>query len=243
MTFQIDRNYLVGLLLLLLSDVVSAASVQIPWIWDQANPPPGTLHAAILTQHLLLKDNSLLHRGRATKPNISGPIRITPVLHVQVDVFSPTSVPNNFHDEIINAMLDAAAASTSGWVQLDYEARPNQRIFYRALVHDIKKALPNNIKLSVTALAWWCRSAAWLDELDADEVVPMFFRMGKDSERLNIILDESPNQLHKSCRASTAGFAIQEPPSTEILSRYNKVYWFDYSRWKGNAQWPPAAKL
>ena len=230
-------------MLLLFSDAVSATSVQIPWVWDQANPPSGVLHVAILTQHIMLKGNSLLHRGRATKPSISESIRITPVLHIQIDVFSPTNVSKDFHDEIINAMLDAAVSSTSGWVQLDYEARPNQRIFYKILVHDIKMALPKNVKLSVTALAWWCRSATWLDELDADEVVPMFFRMGKDSERLNTILDESPHQLHKSCRASTAGFAVQEPPSTEILSRYNKVYWFDYSRWKGNTQWPPAAKL
>lgn len=184
----------------------------------------------------------MLRRGRQTAPATSAAMLITPVVHVEVDLLHPPAVPVEFHDEIVGSVLKAAAASTSGWVQLDYEARPSHRVFYRKLVHDIKMALPPEIKLSVTALAWWCRSNAWLDGLEADEIVPMFFRMGKDSQRMNQLLANSPRSFHSRCSAKTAGFAVQEPPPPDIQQRYFKVYWFDYRGWKGENRWPPKTK-
>ena len=61
------------------------------------------------------------------------------------------------------------------------EARPSQRETYLRLVKQIRTTLPTDVRLSVTALAWWCRSDAWMDTLAADEVVPMYFRMGRDA--------------------------------------------------------------
>ncbi|MBC7786285.1 MAG: hypothetical protein H7Z18_02255 [Methylophilaceae bacterium] len=101
-----------------------------------------------------------------------------PLVHVEFDIFKPPPAPTNLHDDILNAVLIAASQSTSGWVQLDCEARTSHRLFYKTLVHDIKVALPHHIKLSVTALAWWCNSKDWLNDLKADGVVPMFFAWG-----------------------------------------------------------------
>jgi hypothetical protein len=129
-------------------------------------------------------------------------------------------------------VLAAARASTSGWVQLDLEARPSQRDDYRALVARLRARLPAATRLSVTALAWWCRAPAWLDGLAADEVVPMFFRMGRDNQALRTIVADSPQTLHPLCRAASAGFSRQEPFAAAVVARYRHVYWFDEKGWR-----------
>jgi hypothetical protein len=218
------------LLFALLLPAASCAQ-QIAWLWDGAALPAWSQpEAAVLQRHILLSGDSALTRprSRAGWPPAS---RITPVVHVEVSTINPAVDIESRRAMIVRAMHEAADASTSGWVQLDMEAKPSQRLFYRSLVRQLRKELPPQIKLSVTALAWWCRSPAWLDDLGADEVVPMFFRMGKDSARLRDIIEHSPATLHASCR-NVAGFSPQEPFVSAVTARYRKTYWFDRYAWK-----------
>lgn len=158
--------------------------------------------------------------------------RVTPVLHVEVSTVNPPLNIETSRAPIVAAMLRAASRSSSGRVQLDMEAKPSQRDFYRSLVRDVRAALPADIALSVTALAWWCRSPAWLDGLAADEVVPMFFRMGKDGPALRELIAHAPQSLHPRCRSGSAGFSPQEPFPEQVSGRYRRTYWFDYHAWK-----------
>jgi len=207
----------------------AAWAQQIAWLWDGAALPAWSQQeAAVLHRHILLSGDSALTRPRAGWPPAS---HIIPVVHVEVSTIKPPIDIESRRAMILRAMHEAADVSTSGWVQLDMEARPSQRLFYRSLVRQLRDELPPHIKLSVTALAWWCRSPAWLDDLHADEVVPMFFRMGKDSARLRDVIEHSPATLHASCR-NAAGFSPQEPFTAQVTARYRKTYWFDRYAWK-----------
>lgn len=222
---------LVFLIFALLSP--AALAQQAAWLWDEARLPVWSTHeAAVLQRHILLSGDDILLRPRKRWPALPPATLITPVLHVEVSTVNPPTHIESSRAIIVSALLDAAARSSSGWVQLDMEAKPSQRMFYRSLVRDIRAALPSRIKLSVTALAWWCRSPAWLDDLAADEVVPMFFRMGKDSAAMRAVLEQSPDTLHPSCRAHSAGFSPQEPFARAVAERYAKNYWFDRYAWK-----------
>lgn len=213
----------------------TACAQQIAWLWDGAVLPAWSQpEAAVLQRHILLSGDTALTRLRSGNGNRAGwppASRITPVVHVEVSTVKPPIDIESRRAMIVRAIHEAADASTSGWVQLDMEAKPSQRLFYRSLVRQLRSELPPQIKLSVTALAWWCRSPAWLDDLGADEVVPMFFRMGKDSARLRDIVEHSPATLHTSCR-NVAGFSPQEPFASSVTARYNKTYWFDRYAWK-----------
>lgn len=157
-----------------------------------------------------------------------------PVVHVEIDPVRPPRTLRHAEATVLAAMRSAARASTSGWVQLDLEARPSHRADYRALVQHVRGALPATMRLSVTALGWWCRSEAWLDGLPADEVVPMFFRMGRDNAALRTIVTARPELLHPACRAGAAGFSRQEPYPRQVTVRYRRTYWFDERGWKEN---------
>lgn len=211
----------------------AAQAQAVAWLWDEALLPAwSTPEAAVLHRHILLTGDTARTRPRMRRPAMPATTRVTPVLHVEVSTVNPPQDIEASRAMIVRALLDAAADSSSGWVQLDMEAKPSQREFYRSLVKQLRGALPPQIKLSVTALAWWCRSPAWLDGLAADEVVPMFFRMGRDSDTMRAIVEQSPATLHASCRAGSAGFSPQEPFAPQVAARYHKSYWFDRNAWK-----------
>jgi hypothetical protein len=228
---------LILLPLLMLCTTVLAQPVA--WLWDNAALPPWSIaEAAVLQRHILLSGDSATTRQRMVAPHLPGGTRVTPVVHVEVSIIHPPRHIELQAPLILQAMREAAQASTSGWVQLDMEAHPSQRQFYRDLVRQLRAALPADIRLSVTALAWWCRSPAWLDDLAADEVVPMFFRMGRDSDAMRTLLEQSPQSLHARCRTGSAGFSPQEPVAASITERYRKTYWFDRRAWRQTGDTP-----
>lgn len=187
---------------------------------------------AVVDRHVWLAGDKVLVRPGARPRALARATAVIPVVHVEIDALHPPTGLRQAEPVVLDAMRAAARATTSGWVQLDLEARPSQRVDYLALVRHIRAALPPDVKLSVTALAWWCRSNAWLDGLQADEVVPMFFRMGRDNAPLRELVAHRPAALHPLCRAGSAGFSRQEAFTGEVAARYRRTYWFDETGWK-----------
>jgi hypothetical protein len=209
----------------------------IAWLWKDAPVPAFSRAAvAVVDRHIWLAGDKVLVRPGARPRALAraGGVApaVIPVVHVEIDPLRPPTGLRPAEPVVLDAMQAAARATTSGWVQLDLEARPSQRLDYRALVQHIRAALPHTVKLSVTALAWWCRSGAWLDGLPADEVVPMFFRMGRDNALLRALVAQHPGTLHPACRAGSAGFSRQEAFTSEVTARYRRTYWFDETGWK-----------
>jgi hypothetical protein len=205
----------------------------IAWLWKDAPIPAFSRAAvAVVDRHVWLAGDKVLVRPGARPRALARETLVIPVVHVEIDPLHPPAGLRQAAPSVLDAMRSAARASTSGWVQLDLEARPSQRADYRDLVRDIRAALPHAVKLSVTALAWWCRSGAWLDGLAADEVVPMYFRMGRDQTALREIVARRPATLHPLCRAGSAGFSRQEAFPREVAARYRRTYWFDETGWK-----------
>lgn len=214
------------------TDIVPQKSQRIAWAWDEAQVPDWSMrHVAVVVRHILLRDQAVLQRPRTSSPKIAATTLVTPVVHVEISSVHPPVDITQSRPLIVKAMRQAAHMSTSGWVQLDMEARPSQRDYYKELVREIRSVLPAEVKLSVTALAWWCRSDQWFNDLAADEIVPMFFRMGADSSAMRQTLESGAERMHPTCRTGVAGFSRQEPVPAVVLQRYSKTYWFDNQRW------------
>jgi len=79
--------------------------------------------------------------------------------------------------EIIATARQTRSASV---IQVDFDARQSQREFYRKVLVDLRRRLPEEVPISITALASWCAGDDWISGLPVDEAVPMFFRMGPD---------------------------------------------------------------
>jgi hypothetical protein len=107
-------------------------------------------------------------------------------------------------------------------LQVDFDAVASERAFYRALLTELRRLLPAQIPLSITALASWCEADGWMSGLPVAEAVPMLFRMGPDRY--------SPGSDFRDdlCRSSV-GISTDELPSRIPSGR--RVYVFDPRAW------------
>lgn len=95
-------------------------------------------------------------------------------------------------------------------VQIDFDVVVSERDFYKSLVKDLRKNLPENTPLSITALASWCVGDRWFGEMPVDEAVPMAFRMGADDHSIRDFLAKENDWREPLCKGSY-GVALDEP--------------------------------
>ena len=115
-------------------------------------------------------------------------------------------------------------------IQIDFDATSSERDFYRALLHDVRAKLPDNLALSMTALASFCVGDRWLCDLPVDEAVPMIFRMGADDRTIKNFLSSGEDFREPLCQKSY-GIAVDEPLDIQFKPG-RRVYVFNDRSWK-----------
>lgn len=118
--------------------------------------------------------------------------------------------------------------------QIDFDAVESQTDFYKKLVISVREQLSKDIRLSVTALVSWCTSNnPWFVDLPLDEVVPMFFRLGKDENLYWQKIKDGSLKLNLVCQKSV-GVATDEPMPNKVYLENKPIYIFN------NVYWSPA---
>jgi len=105
-----------------------------------------------------------------------------------------------------------------------------QRAFFIDAIAALRRRLAD-APLSVTALASWCLNESWTGQIAADEVVPMFFRMGYDGRRARSRFANGGDFRAAPCRTSI-GIATDELPPALPAGR--RVYVFNPHRWNAD---------
>jgi hypothetical protein len=105
----------------------------------------------------------------------------------------------------------------------------SEREFYRQLLEDLRRELPDTVPLSITALASFCVGDRWLSDLPVDEAVPMVFRMGMDSDRIKNMLTTGNDFREGLCRRSY-GVSLDEPVTT-TFEKQRRIYVFNSRSW------------
>lgn len=218
--------------------VAAEAPADAAWVWDHQQPPRAASAWALTVVRLQLSADGVQAQPRRQVPAGAQAVAITPVVHVEPLPRGRGELLPAQRATIVQWVRRAAAGSTSGWVQLDFEAKPGQRESYRELMREVRAALPKTLKLSATVLAWQCRSSAWIDGLAADEVVPMLFRLGADRERWREEARDGGRGWQPRCRQEAIGLAPQETPPAEWQSHWPRRYWFNLLP-GARVAWPP----
>jgi Protein of unknown function (DUF3142) len=117
-------------------------------------------------------------------------------------------------------------------LQIDFDAMESQRGFYLAGLRNLRGRLPENIRLSITALASWCLEDRWMQACGlarvVDEAVPMLFRMGSERARVCKTLAQSDFEEHLA--QGSYGLSTDEP--LPRLRRGRRCYVFHPGPWK-----------
>jgi len=199
------------------------------WTWNRDDDlrflPPGAGVAAVRVSVEIEHD---VVRVRANNGTWTAPAEafVLPVVHV--DAFERWHPALNAaqEDALVAAIVSAGEGSPSGALQLDFEATPGQRAFYRRVLARVRERLPSEW-ISITALASWCMDDRWTAGLPVDDVVAMAFRLGRDApvrRRAIAALERWP-----AVDCSSTGIAADEPglrpPAHRTLFLFSPSPW------------------
>ncbi len=130
------------------------------------------------------------------------------------------------------ALVLAQAAQQPGLraLQIDFDATRSQRAFYAGVLTGLRAQMPAGMPLSITALLSWCAAGPgpgdWMATLPIDEAVPMFFRLGGNSNPRG---NKSGYPLRDPrCRGSVG---ISSDESWPSLDPHRRVYLFAPRPW------------
>jgi len=195
------------------------------WAWERYDDlrflDPRSTGVAFLAATVRLDSGGAVWKGRAQSLRLAPGTRLLPVVRIEGAL-----VPDK--SDMVRRLADVARTHGNDGLQIDWDAPVSARPAYRALLADVRQALPDSVPLSVTALASWCTGDCWLERAPVDEVVPMLFRMGADERRVRYDLARRGEFACRACR-NAVGLSTDEKEWPSLSER--RVYLFHPGPW------------
>jgi hypothetical protein len=201
------------------------------WAWDRDDDlrflDISDTGVAFLAATLTLRGEGVVLAARHNPLALpEGAIRVA-VVHVESDRDAPPAQSGEQLRRFVAALAAVSDEVPHRVLQVDYEAVASQQAFFIDAIAALRRRLPG-AAVSVTALASWCFNESWTGRLEADEVVPMLFRMGYDGRRVRAHFENGGDFRGAECRSSL-GIATDELPSA--LPPGRRIYVFSPRRW------------
>ena len=205
------------------------------WAWerpeDLAFLDPQRFGVAFLAQTLTLKDGEVVYSPRHQPLKLPPGVKLIAVTRIESQKITRehVDVTDNLRKQLVEHIRNTLQLNNVSVIQVDFDAATSERTFYGQLLQDLRRELPDNVPLSMTALASFCVGDRWLKDLPVDEAVPMVFRMGTDSDRIKNLLTSGGDFRETLCRRSY-GVALDEPVITSF-DKQRRVYVFNARSW------------
>jgi hypothetical protein len=200
------------------------------WAWERREDlrsiNPQRIAVAYLDQTLTI---GLIVESQPRRSVFALPATATRIPVVRIET-APNGILNDFNRaQTVRAILASANEPGIAALQIDFDATRSQRPFYRDLLFDVRRQMPANLPLSITALASWCSHDDWIHDLPIDEAVPMLFRMEPDRRH-------APNaddfRIREPLCAFSAGVSTSEPWPSQLAGK--RVYIFPDNGWRND---------
>lgn len=205
----------------------------IVWAWERPEKldfiNPREMGVAYLARTIYLRDERVLVRPRLQPLDVPAGTILIAVARIESDRHAPPRLSTAQLTRTAETIAEMSRTASVAAVQIDFDAGISERDFYRALLLDLRRRLPQGMPLTITALASWCTHDDWLSGLPVDEAVPMLFRMGVDRPQINAFLKTGEQFRPRVCRTS-AGISTDE--ALEALPVSNlRLYVFHPRPW------------
>jgi hypothetical protein len=202
------------------------------WAWERPTDlrfiNPEKIGVAFLARTIRLRSGEVVVRPRLQPLNLPDGTRVIAVARVETDSVNKPGLSDQQRQRLAAAIVEMAKLPGVSHLQIDFDATLTERTFYRDVIVEVRRRLPETISLSITALASWCTYDNWLSHLPIDEAVPMLFRMAGDGKQIANRLDAGEDFIAPPCRHSY-GISTDEPRSN--LSSARRLYVFNPDPW------------
>jgi hypothetical protein len=206
------------------------------WAWERPTDlrfiDPKETGVAFLAQTIRLHEDQLEIRPRLQSLNLPDGTKVVAVVRVETDAVKRPSLSTAQREQLAQAIAGMTRLPNVSSIQIDFDATKSERAFYRDVIVDVRRRLPGDISLSITALASWCNYDDWISDLPIDEAVPMLFRMAGDGKQIARGLAVGDDFIASPCRLSY-GISTDEPRSG--LASARRLYVFNPDPWTPDA--------
>lgn len=176
----------------------------------------------------------LLVHAQPRRNALALPSSLTRIPVVRIET-APGAILNDWNrTQTVRAILASAHEPGIAALQIDFDATRSQRSFYRDLLFELRRQMPANLPLSITALASWCSYDDWLGGLPIDEAVPMLFRMEPDHRRAQPNANDF--RISEPLCQSSVGISTTESWPSQLAGK--RIYVFADNGWHSDT---PAA--
>ncbi len=202
------------------------------WAWERPTDltfiDPSKIAVAFLARTIHLRGDEVVTRPRLQPLKLPEGVAVIAVARVESDATKKPELSNEQGGKLVASITEMASLPNVSSIQIDFDATKTERRFYREVIIEVRRRLPVQIGLSMTALASWCMDDDWLSDLPIDEAVPMLFRMAADGKQIANRLDAGEDFTIPLCRQSY-GVSTDEPRAR--LSSWRRLYVFSPDPW------------
>ena len=205
------------------------------WAWERPEDleflDPKRFGVAFLAQTLVLRGDHVDFSPRRQPLKVLPATKLIAVTRIESSKTTGEQADLNSaqKERLVELILKTRELKNISAIQIDYDAAVSEREFYRGLLQDLRNKLPDNVPLSMTALASFCLGDRWLADLPVDEAVPMIFRMGTDDKRIKSFLAGGGDFAEPLCRKSY-GITLDEPLEMKFQAS-RRLYVFNVRAW------------
>lgn len=189
------------------------------WAWESPQDlgfvNPREAGVAFLARTVLLGDGQAKIRPRFQPLHVPAGTALMAVVRIESQGAALPAV-----QAVCSLVSEVAALAGVRGVQIDFDAKTSERMFYRDLLQCVRQSI--SVPLVITALASWCQYDDWIRELPVADAVPMLFRMGPDRYRPGSEFRE------RLCQSS---FGISTDEAIARLARGKRIYIFHPGPW------------
>ena len=210
------------------------------WAWERPEDlrflDPRECGVAFLAETLILRADRVIVRPRMQPLALAADTRRIAVARIESEARERPILSDGQRARVVEAISGLASLQDVAAIQIDFDARASERDFYRAVLFDLRKRLPQSSRLSITALASWCLGDNWISDLPVDEAVPMLFRMGTDRENIAARM-RNGGEFSALLARFSVGISTDEPPRTSLGVRFGvgfrgrRIYIFNPRPW------------
>jgi hypothetical protein len=205
------------------------------WAWERPEDlqflDPGRFGVAFLAQTLELQGEEVAFRPRHQPLKLAPGTKLIAVTRIESRRITGqgAALSATQRAQVVSLVLRTLELENVAAIQIDFDVAKSERPFYRALLQDLRQQLPDNVPLSMTALASFCIGDPWIKDLPVDEAVPMIFRMGPDSDSIRSLLASGNDFRDPLCQRSY-GVAVDEPIAMDF-DHARRLYVFNVRPW------------
>lgn len=131
------------------------------WAWERPEDltgiDPTTTAIAWLDQTILLGDEATSQPRRQSLGYPAAAVRIAVVrIETSPGLRFDEDHETNLKQQTVDLLMESARRPGIAALQVDFDATRSQRGFYADILNDLRRQMPPDLPLSITALASWC---------------------------------------------------------------------------------------